>query len=533
MKNLKNTSFILAVMLLVVNSFYIAAQANFVCYPYLGVSYCLSGEPNPKPLTEYTYTVAPNFPSNWTNISYSWISPSWLGSGGSFIPQGQYSVKIKWGTQFAPVLDFVQYNVSFIDNETPKTIPLNLPIQLKGIPSNFSVGGPVNAQRCCNNSITYQATNFGNADMFNWTVSSGNTIVSGQGTNVITVNPNAQNNIQVTCVAGMNGVTGYSRTATFTTQRTNPPAPTKIAGAFPQSSLLQDKVCRNGTYTFSVNPICGATHTWMFPASWSVTNRTGNTVTFTVGNAATTGNILVIASFAGGCTATSTSFPIEVLLAPPTNTPDIGHQGFYDTYHCGKWRFTSLGGVVRFSNLPANADEIVCTVTSPWYFEDSGTTSITVGLQNASPNIICPSQETPPGTFTVRFKNCAGVGPSASISIYPDHPYWWQYPYPVGYACAQPPCNGCPPYQYKTTDAESAENSLNILPNFGNGDFRIELPYTDLFQLSFYNTQGVAVAGFEHRGTGFADLTMLPPGLYFVTATGENHHFQTKILITQ
>jgi hypothetical protein len=148
------------------------------------------------------------------------------------------------------------------------TVTVNRP------PSTPSViTGP--ATGLCNmQNVAYSVTNVSGVT-YNWSVPTGATIISGQGTNSILVNfsnilgsTNSCSSSPVICVKGSN-LCGTSSARCLRISLT-PSKPKSITGV---SSL-----CANQVSTYSIAPIVGVTsYTWTKPSGWTIVSGQGTT----------------------------------------------------------------------------------------------------------------------------------------------------------------------------------------------------------------------------------------------------------------
>ncbi|MCX6244864.1 MAG: T9SS type A sorting domain-containing protein [Bacteroidetes bacterium] len=122
-----------------------------------------------------------------------------------------------------------------------------------------------NATPCVNSTESYSITAVPNATTYNWTVPSGATVQSGQGTAAVTVLwGTTSGNVAVT--AGNSCGTSAASTLAVTLSPL-PPAPGSITGP--------TGVCENETATYSVSPVSGVTNNWTVPAGATIVSGQG------------------------------------------------------------------------------------------------------------------------------------------------------------------------------------------------------------------------------------------------------------------
>ena len=498
------------------------------CKIMAGVSVCLNGDDNVDVLVSEDFTLS-NVPTGSTI--------TWQVSGFATIltSNGGKTATINWAGNQDPTQVTV---TATLTNPNTGSITLSITIQLRGIPVNCSINGYNTVSSCCSAPLTYTVQNFGNGNTFFWTVSNPTwAIVSGQGTSTVTVIPSQQGTSDVRCAVGMTTSPTLLRQPSKSVTRSNAETPSKMSGSFPVGQT-QNRVCRGQTHTFAANPICGASGlTRSFPASWGVANQTGPSATITVGNAAVSGNIVMTATFAGGCAPTTQTYPISVTTAAPI-APVISDNGSYLYYHCGQWRFPGSGSV-SFSSIPPNTEQLVFTVTSPWSFQGGGTTK-TVNVNTStvlwSPTIVGPSGAAP-GTFKMKAVNCMGSSTWAQTTIYREpYTYWYTNPYPEWCECCEVPCNGCPPYPQKADIEPPITQILRILPNPCRESTTLHLPINDEggYELAIYDIQGRRVKQMRvFQAMTDIDVSTLSSGIYHVVAKGNSESFTQKMLITK
>ncbi len=128
--------------------------------------------------------------------------------------------------------------------------------------------------------------------MFVWTVPSGATIVSGQGTNSIRVNYGNALGINTSCGTTSICVRSVNNCGTSTARCVDVSLATVTPGIISGPTI----VCRTQTYTYSIAAVAGATgYTWTVPATWQILSGQGTTsITVSVGTMI--GEIRVVAN---------------------------------------------------------------------------------------------------------------------------------------------------------------------------------------------------------------------------------------------
>jgi len=145
--------------------------------------------------------------------------------------------------------------------------------------------------------VVYTTPAVSGAASYLWTLPSGATIVSGQGTNSITVNYGGSLGINSSCGTTSICVRSVNNCGASTARCVD----VSLATAAPGFITGQSIVCRMQTYTYSISPVVGATsYTWSIPSTWQILSGQGTTsITVSVGTSI--GEIRVVANNA--CTA--------------------------------------------------------------------------------------------------------------------------------------------------------------------------------------------------------------------------------------
>lgn len=167
-------------------------------------------------------------------------------------------------------------------------------------PATPTITGP--AETCAGsqgNVYTVEAVE--GATNYSWSVPQGWTIVSGDGTNSITVDAGtAAGEISVIVTTAC----GDSDPGVFTAGITTPPA---AAGPITDNSTLCDGL------TFSIAAVSGATdYTWTVPAGCTITSGQGTTtIKVTAANPNVIGDIKVVAN-TNGCSSPEAFIPLDM-----------------------------------------------------------------------------------------------------------------------------------------------------------------------------------------------------------------------------
>lgn len=237
------------------------------------------------------------------------------------------------------------------------------------------------AAPCQNSSQTYSVPAMTGVT-FSWTVPTGWTINSGQGTNSITVTTGTTGgNIQASA-SNSCGTSFYPMLAT--TIAVMPVQPSVITGsATPCSATSQ---------TYSVTNTSGITYTWSVPSDWLITAGQGtNSMTATIGSAA--GNITVVPSNNCG-NGPSRLLAVTTMAVPAQPSVITGSSS------------PCQGSTQQYSVTNTSSVTYTWSVPTGWIITaGQGTNQVTVTIGTLSGNIeVVPS-------------NACGSGLSRTLSV--------------------------------------------------------------------------------------------------------------------
>lgn len=178
---------------------------------------------------------------------------------------------------------------------------------------------------CCNNPVTFSASNFGTANVFNWTISGGTYTGSGSS---ITVTPVAGNgSVVASCVVSRSsGLSTYTRSSSRTVSRTARTATYSVSNPPVFTYTGSDYLCKGTGRVFSIAPQCGLQSvTWSAP-NCTITGQGTINATITPNSTVANGSILDISasvSYDGGCNTQTQVTPFTVFDGGNT-TPPLG-----------------------------------------------------------------------------------------------------------------------------------------------------------------------------------------------------------------
>lgn len=256
------------------------------------------------------------------------------------------------------------------------------------------IGGP--AEVCAGSTgNVYSIASVSGATGYVWSVPSGSSIVSGQGTTSITVTAGSTAGAVTVRVTGA-GSTYALTSKLFLLSGNTPSQPGTIVG--PNTTL-----CPAGQgYAFTTAPVSGATeYTWTVPAGWVINYGQGtNSITLTSG--ATAGSVTVTAKNACGTSAVR-----SLTVTPPAALTATSFTGTPATSFC-------TGGQTYNVSSVSGATGYKWTVAGP---------NATVDQNNAiSPGVFGTSRQinfNSPGSYTITVipVNACGDGPSTTLTV--------------------------------------------------------------------------------------------------------------------
>jgi hypothetical protein len=239
---------------------------------------------NPSTASVFTYSVA----SVAGASSYTWTVPNQVTIVGG---QGTTSLQVKFtatGIHDGIVGDIcvTANNSNGCGNSAPTCYGISIQITAPVTPPSIS-----GADKACPGDIaTYSIANVARATTYTWSVPTGASIMSGQGSNIIVVAYSAGFSGGTMSVVASN-VCGSSPARTRTVTQNILAAPALISGPV-------DGVCGASGVVYSVAPISGASsYVWTVPAGASIVGASnGSSITVDFSGAFTTGSITAAAA---------------------------------------------------------------------------------------------------------------------------------------------------------------------------------------------------------------------------------------------
>jgi len=420
-------------------------------------SLCPSGVNNP------TYTIAAVVGAS----SYTWTAPT-----GTSIVSGQGTNSITLSVSN----NFVSGNLNVVANNscgssTTRTLALTsipaTPGVITGTTNNLCPNGVSNP--------TYTIASVTGALSYTWTAPSGTTIVSGQGTNSITLNI-TNSFVSGTLRVVTNNACGSSTSRTLSLSSI-PSSPGTITGT-------SNNLCPNGVSnpTYSIAAVAGASsYTWTAPAGTTIVSGQGTTsVTLEISNSFSAGTLSVVSNNSCSSSVARTLALTNTPLTPTSITGSSTPCGI-ENYTC-----TSVAQAVSYTWTVPIGMEITA---------GQGTNSITV-------NVIASSVS---GNISVRASNNCRIGNTRSLAV-----------------------NSC------NISSRMAENSIiqainendvevSVFPNPTNDKIDVQLSneFNENVKIELINLIGQKVSEVEiQKGNKTTSTTLegMPAGIYLLQA---------------
>jgi len=408
----------------------------------------------------------------------------------------------------------------------------------------------------CVNSGYYNYTTQSNCTNYTWTISSGGTITSGQGTNVIQVTWN-QAGAQWVAVNYTNS-TGCSAPAPVQFAVTVNPLPGS-AGTVTGSAA----VCggANGV-AYYVAPVQYATdYIWTLPAGAVIASGAGtNSITVNFNANASSGNISVYGNNICGNGNSSPPLAVTVNLFPAAAGVINGHVSICDgdrgvvyvvapiTNATGYTWSVPPGAIIAFGS---NTNSIAVD-----YDAGAQSGNITVAGSNscgngtASPDFPVTVNPIPPApTITLNLVVLTSSAPAGNQWYFENNPipgatgqtYTAQN---TGWYWVTVTLNGCTsdPSNHEYVDVVGIDKQMSpdftIFPVPNDGRFTVSMtsPLQETFTIQVFNNLGVMISelpGIEMKGTveKVIDLRPVANGIYTVVIRNSNEGIVKKVVV--
>ncbi len=383
----------------------------------------ISGSSTVCPGTSQAYTIA----AVPYATDYTWTVPSgWTITGG----QGTTTVNVTTGSfgQDGSISVIASNSCgSSASSSIAIAISAPPPVSLGAVSGNVSV--------CPGISATYSVLAIPDATIYFWSVPSGWTIVSGQGTTSITVTTGAMGNDgDISVIAGNSCGQTPASTLGVTVLPAIPVTPALISGNI--------TVCPGTSETYNIATVPNATsYTWTVPAGWNISSGQGTTViNVNTGSFGQNGNITV---FAGNSCGNSSITSLAVTINPPTPvTPGvISASALICPGTIQAFTITSVPNATTYTwSVPIgwtiNSGQGSTTIiTTAGNAGQNGNVSVTAGnscgtsLASSTAVIVSPAAPVNLGVIAGTSNVCPAVNGTYSVSAIPDATtYTWSIP---------------------------------------------------------------------------------------------------------
>ena len=333
--------------------------------------------------------------------SYVWTAPSGASITGG---QGTTSITVTIGSSTGTG------NLSvYGSNTNGNGAPSNLTVTINSAPAaTTAITGGSNP---CQNSIEVYSVTDVPGTTYPWSVPSGSTIVSGQGSHLVNVTFSATSG-DISVVPSNSCGSAVSTNKAITVSPVAAQA-SNVAGS--------TSPCQASVQTYSVTNVAGINYAWSVPAGSSITSGQGtNSITMTTG----TGNGVVSVIPSNSCGAgESTNLAITVNLLPAIpSTPDgpaVVNLAFNTTSN-----YTTATGATSYvwQLTPANAGVIsgtTATALVTWNASFTGNAGISVkGLNTCGESTWSPVKTTQITNTTGLDESNSGISVSTNKSGY-------------------------------------------------------------------------------------------------------------------
>jgi beta-glucanase (GH16 family) len=384
--------------------------------------------------------------------SYQWTAPTnaTIVSG-----QGTQTVTVSFASNFGASGSLSVRSQNCFGLSAARTLTVyNIP----GTPA--AISGAVN-NVCSGSVLTYTIAAVPGASSYAWTAPTNTTIMSGQGTNSVSLSVGAafvSGSLSVRAVSSC----GQSAARTLALSK-NPATPSAMVGQI-------SNLCGGGQFAYSVTAVSGATsYQWTVPTGCTIATNNGNSIVMNVPSTFTTGTLSVRAfNSCGGSSLRSVSLT-RLPSAPASIT---GPASVCPNQVGVVFTTPAVTGVTQLWTVPAGA-----TITA-----GQNTTSMTCTWGSAA------------GSVTVRGVNACGQSATRTKSL-------------TLLTCMEE--EGGAPIETRSSD-------LNVYPNPNTGQFTIRTTNGGSYQL--LNGMGQLLESFTLGGQQpmSKDVQGLSNGVYFI-----------------
>jgi hypothetical protein len=489
--------------------------------------------------------------NNIYRTQFGFNNYTWTITGGTITSgQGTYSASVTWNNSGAQTIsvNYANQNGCFAPTPTVYNVTVNT------IPAP-TISGTGNL---CVNSGSYNYITQSGFSNYIWTVSSGGTIITGQGTSILLAswNTSGAQTVSVNYSNG-NGCTALSPVVFPVTVNPVPGPAGPITG--------NSTVCAGATgIVYSVGSVQNATaYAWNLPPG--ATNSTGattNSITVDFASNATSGNITVSGNNTCGNGAPSPAFPVTVASLPGAAGTITGLATVCQGATNVVYTVPTISGATSYTwTIPSGATIMSGSSTNSITVDFSASAvsgNITVvgtnscGNGTLSPNFavtvhVIPVTPVVTNTGTTLYSSAPTgnqwyfegtllTGATAQTYVATQDGYYWSVVTLLG--CASDSSN----HKLILTTGIDSHNStsINLYPVPNDGRFNVSITTTsdETFNISVYNSLGVKIyeeAKVEVNGSlnKVIDLRPVPNGVYTVIFKDSQQQVVKKIIVSK
>ncbi len=504
----------------------------------------------PTPTIAGPATACQNFANNVYTTQTGMMNYTWTVSAGGNITAGlgTSAITVKWTTSGAHFVSINYSNAGGCQALVPTVF--NVTVSPSPVPT---ITGTSNL---CANSGYYTYTTETGFSNYTWSISTGNTINYGQGTNQVMVTWSTPGNQSISVnYTSANGCQAGVPTALATTVNTVPGAAGAITGVA--------SVCGGSTgIAYSVAAVPGAvSYVWSFPAGVTISSGAGtNNIGVDFAGNASSGNITVYANNLCGNGVISPSHPLTVSPLPEPAGIITGNLSLCEFQTGVVYSVANITNATSYTwTVPANA-----TIVS-----GSGTNTITVNYTtfiggfvtvagtNSCGNGVAFVQ--PVQVFQTPAAPVITVAGAMLTSSAPTGNQWYKdgvmitgatsqtvdaTPYGSGWYWDFVTLNGCSSdssnheYVLITGMGNKAITSCNIYPVPNDGRFTIVFPegFSSAFTVRVINGMGQTVRTEEikavnNRISCMVDVRPLAEAIYTIEIVSKDFVITKKIVV--
>ena len=340
---------------------------------------------------------------------------------------------------------------------------------------------------CCSAPVSFFATNFGTANVFNWIVSGGT--YTGNSSAITVIPSTGSGVVSVSCTVSRSGNPSYNRSNSVNISKTNRSA--TFDGIYSSTNYQSfDFFCKGSGRQMSMLTQCGfSSVVWTAPNCAITGQGTLNPTIIPINTIANGSNITISAlvTFSGGCTATAS----KVFKVLASGTPPIP---------AGSLTFITNGTTCNPTSFVPR-------------FTPSSSAPFVNGIIEIDPPVIIPGKGTGPYSFDVCYVNLCDNSYTCKTFI-----------------------KGTPaPCVSSRMANTNSEIKLIVAPNPSNGNIKVTLPSVISGTYEIYdqtNNLLVQKAQFNNQSEIQLDLSQkLKDGIYIIKVITEENVFTEKIIL--